>query len=405
MAKELPPILRQYDRLIAVGVLAAVAISLLYLVVFGLQAKEKEEKYKTSVTAPSAEPIKPADFSALRKAIDAAGKPDPKAALRVRASAEDPDLFTPERRVFCIKCANPIEFAGEDSDVAQKCPFCGAAQPVKEKIDYSTVDSDEDGLPDVWETANKLNPNDPADADADNDSDGFTNAQEYLAKTDPNDAKSHPAYDGFLRLGEISGTKVPLRITNAMQLPSVKDAAGNEVKVFDVTFVSVSPDGVVGTTPLRVKTGAPIGKTGFTLVRYDRVDKKPIKVGQHGTTQLIEVSTALVKRDSDGKTATLTHWDPKNPDWPGEPLLEQQARLSCEIPGVEPATVTEGGAYRVKAETYAVKRIDPAAKTVTLERRADKRVIVLGENGLLQAPAAKPATAPAAAKPAGGQAK
>ena len=422
MAKELPPILRQYDRLIAVVVLAAVAISLLYLIVFGLQARDKEEKFNTSVSAPDTE-VKPAeDFSALQAAIAAVGKPDPASTLKVRASAEDPDLFTPERRVFCIKCASPITFEGEDRDVAQKCPFCGAAQPVKEKIDYSTVDSDEDGLPDVWETANKLDPNDPADADADNDSDGFTNAQEYQAKTDPNDAKSHPAYDGFLRVGEISGTKVPLRVINAMRLPDETGADGKPTQAYRVTFVSVSEDGTPGTANLVAKTGKPvykskdvietsaaIGKSGFSLVRYDRVDKKPIKVGQHGTTQLIEVSTAVVKRDSDGKTATLTYWDPKNPEWPGEPLLEQKVELSCELPGVEPATLIEGGTYRVKSDTYVVRKIDPVAKTVTLEHRADKRTLVIGEAGLVKsaaAPAAaKSAKVPAKTQPAGGQAK
>ena len=422
MAKELPPILRQYDRLIAVGVLAAVAISLIYLVAFGIQARDDEEKFNTSVAAPDSE-VKPAeDFSALTAAIAAVGKPDRASTLPVRASAAEPDLFTPERRVFCIKCASPITFEGEDRDEAQKCTICGAEQPVKEKIDYSTVDSDEDGLPDVWETANKLDPNDPTDADADNDSDGFTNAQEYQAKTDPNDAKSHPAYDGFLRVGEISGTKVPLRIINAMRLPDETGADGKPTQAYRVTFVSVSEDGTPGTANIVAKTGKPvykskdvietssaIGKSGFSIVSYNRVDKKPIKVGPHGTTQLIEVSTAVVKRDSDGKTATLTYWDKNNPEWPGEPLLEQKVELSCELSGVEPATLIEGGAYRVKSDTYVVKHINPADKTVTLEHRADKRTIVVGASGPVEVSAtpetAKPAPASAAAQPSGGQKK
>lgn len=423
MAKDLPPILRQYDRLIAVGVLAAVAISLIYLVVFGIKARDDEEKFKTSVAAPDSE-VKPLeDFSALSAAIDAVGKPDRASTLKVRASAAEPDLFTPERRVFCIKCASPITFEGEDRDEAQKCSICGADQPVKEKIDYSTVDSDEDGLPDVWETANKLDPNDPADADTDADNDGFTNAQEYQAKTDPNDPKSHPSYDGFLRVGEITGTKVPLRITNAMQLPNETGADGKiDNQVYRVTFVSVAEDGTPGTANIVAKTGKPvykskgvvetssaIGKSGFSIVSYNRVPKKAIKVGPHGTTQLIEVSTAVVKRDSDGKTATLTHWDRNNPDWPGEPLLEQKVELSCELSGVEPATLIEGGTYRVKSDTYVVKKINPDAKTVTLVHRADKREVVVGESGPVAAAAkpaaAKPAPAPAAAQPSGGQKK
>jgi len=49
-----------------------------------------------------------------------------------------------------------------------------------------TLDSDDDGIPDAWETSYGLNPNDPSDANEDLDGDGFTNLQEYQNGTDPN---------------------------------------------------------------------------------------------------------------------------------------------------------------------------------------------------------------------------
>jgi hypothetical protein len=42
------------------------------------------------------------------------------------------------------------------------------------------IDSDKDGMPDVWEKANGLNPNDPSDAVKDCNGDGYTNIEKYI---------------------------------------------------------------------------------------------------------------------------------------------------------------------------------------------------------------------------------
>lgn len=41
-------------------------------------------------------------------------------------------------------------------------------------------DSDHDGMPDEWETAHKLNPNDPSDASQDANGDGYTNIEDFI---------------------------------------------------------------------------------------------------------------------------------------------------------------------------------------------------------------------------------
>jgi len=60
------------------------------------------------------------------------------------------------------------------------------ATPGRENAD---VDTDGDGMPDAWETANGTLVNTP-DANDDDDTDGFTNYQEFLAGTNPQDPQS-----------------------------------------------------------------------------------------------------------------------------------------------------------------------------------------------------------------------
>ena len=49
----------------------------------------------------------------------------------------------------------------------------------------SYVDTDGDGMPDAWEVANGLNPNDPSDAVKDCNGDGYTNIEKFINGIDP----------------------------------------------------------------------------------------------------------------------------------------------------------------------------------------------------------------------------
>src|SRR4051812_40146299 len=58
------------------------------------------------------------------------------------------------------------------------------------RIVQTTDDRDGDGMPDVWESANGLNPDSAADAATDLDGDGISNLAEYQSGTDPRDPSS-----------------------------------------------------------------------------------------------------------------------------------------------------------------------------------------------------------------------
>ena len=85
-------------------------------------------------------------------------------------------------------------------------------------------DSDLDGMPDEWETAHGLDPQDAADAILDADADGLANAQEFAAGTDPHDPTSSLSLEvtrlanGLLRVGfaGVQGRSYSLQYTEAL---------------------------------------------------------------------------------------------------------------------------------------------------------------------------------------------
>jgi uncharacterized protein (DUF1800 family) len=74
------------------------------------------------------------------------------------------------------------------------------------------ADSDNDGMPDAWESTHLFNPALAADALLDADSDGLDNLSEFLAGTDPRDADSDD--DGVPDGTEIAHGSLPLSATS-----------------------------------------------------------------------------------------------------------------------------------------------------------------------------------------------
>ena len=102
------------------------------------------------------------------------------------------------------------------------------ANPVAGDWFLLEADNDFDGMPNTYENAHGLDPNNAADASQDADGDGLTNFQEYLAGTNPQDAKSNLRITAFSRSGAsalvnffvVTGKTYQLEYKNSLSDPS-----------------------------------------------------------------------------------------------------------------------------------------------------------------------------------------
>ncbi len=105
------------------------------------------------------------------------------------------------------------------------------------------ADSDGDGLPDSWEIAHGLDPNNRSDATQDRDGDGLTNWQEYIAGTDPRDPQRNLKVNAIRDAGGMGGAELQfLAVSNRTYTVQSRDAVnhGPWSRVADVVAVGTN---------------------------------------------------------------------------------------------------------------------------------------------------------------------
>ena len=337
------PFLRHYDKLIAVGVLIFLLISLFYLTHAGAARKQEESDYirKLDGLKPSAASLPPMELTEYEAAVRLARNP-----VQLDApETQQPGFMTPERRVSCVlsTCQKPIPYA------AETCPFCGTKQPVPPE--YNTdLDTDKDGISDKLENQLGLNPQDPADAKGDLDGDGFSNIEELLAKTDLKDSKKHPALVSLLRVKELRGKRLPLIFSGVNKMPD-----GKMQLVFNQTGPSART--------VWVREGERIGDSDYVAVKVEVKSEERENPNMPGIKTRVDISTVVVKRQADGKMITLKiNESGKNTDI--------EALIVLPLDNTE-YTVIENGTFKVREEAYRVVSIDAKATEVTIENEAN----------------------------------
>lgn len=322
-----------YDKILAFSVLALLVGSLLYLAVrigtMSIDKKHFEQEIRSyKPKHPSGQPLDTEVFNGAMARIE-------KPLQLAQEQWTNVAVFVPERRVWCIDCRKPIEFS------MVKCPFCSVLQPDQEKVNLNR-DRDGDLLIDTWEVKYGFDPDDPSDADKDKDNDGFTNLEEYMAKTDPSDSASHPSITSKLRLERIDQDPFNLRFKSSITLPDKTLQFGLNLRGNSRTYFA--------------KLGEAIKGEGFKVESYEaKVEER--KVAGIPTPQKVDVSVLTLRRGD--KLIQLV----KNQDviWD-----EYTAHLSF-TPDNSRFTVKLDSIIDLKNEKFKVISIDMEKKSVLIE--------------------------------------
>lgn len=199
--------LLHYDKVVLAALVCVLAGSVFSLVQTKDSAEAEKSAYQKRLSKLKAknEKLAPVSAEAFSDAIDAYEN--------AFVLTTNRTLLVAAPRIYCINldCLYPIL---QEQEI---CPKCHTEQP-KESDAGDDWDSDNDGMPDLWEKKYGLNPLDPMDADGDLDNDGFTNLEEYVAKTLPNDPKSHPPRYDFLRVAALTVSRYPVEFHGTSML-------------------------------------------------------------------------------------------------------------------------------------------------------------------------------------------
>ena len=248
-------------------------------------------------------------------------------------------------RVYCEICQKPIV---PGSDV---CSFCGKEQP---KVVVKPVDTDNDGMTDEYEKKHSLNPA-LDDRELDLDGDGFSNYEEFLAKTDPSSKMSHPDYLDSLRLeAPLKETVLPFYFEKIQPLP------GGKYRYFFRDPLKKGSYGQKGFV-YSILQDQEIGNTGFVVKSYEQKhEKRSIKGGRNKMEREVDISEATIERTSDKRLIVLRIGERNKP-------VDVQAKLIYDRRGIKEFIVVPGDVINLNGEKYKVKAVKKESKEAIVD--------------------------------------
>jgi hypothetical protein len=359
-----------WDWLAAVAGFASLAAAVaMYALSLGDSPEASADAFAAQLKSmkPAHEGVQSANLDLLQKALRQMKTPPHLESV----NAKKANFLASEGRVFCQQgdadnpkakkaCGRPIP-----AD-AEACPFCG----VKQHVVKIEADADHDGMPNEWENRYGLNPNDPGDAKRDLDGDGFTNYEEFVAKTDPKSKESHPDYlDSLVVSAPLKHTSLPFyfygysRVRDGYRFTFRRKDAKSK---FDSTFSALMND-EIGSADGKVKTGWKV--TSFTQKEERRTipgSKDP------NLKRAVDVSTVELRRAKDGKTLTVAIRVP-------DIAVETETELTYKRGAERKFTVSKGTEFELNGSKYRVEKlaaVDNGCAVTVVDLKTKKEKIV-----------------------------
>ncbi len=336
------PLIRYYDKVVVVVALGILLISLYWLITAGVRQKEQVTSYmrdEVESLKPAKADLAPINMESYDRAVKSVTSPF----KMLEGDETKAGFLAPERRVMCsnARCKKPIPYQ------AEKCDFCGEIQPQVKDVS-AEVDSNNDGVPDKYIRDMGLAAD--TDVSVDLDGDGFSILDEYTFKTHPKDKNSHPPYSEKLVLKDLKSMRLPIVFRGVNTMPG-----GGKQLTFNWS----------GKLPRTywVKENEEIGDTGYVAGMVTVKQEKRENPMTPGKPKVVDVSTVVLKRKSDGKEIVLQVDEiEKNTD--------VEATLDFLIDKLE-FKLIENQEFKLREETYRVIAIDMAANTITVENTAN----------------------------------
>ena len=184
-------------------------------------------------------------------------------------------------------CGRPIPMESKE------CPYCGVVQD-------TGVTKEEEGVRKMREWSARYGVDIILHPDTDTDKDGFTDMEEYEfaeksgGTFNPKDAGSHPDYlESLFVEGEMKQTFLPFFLQTVSPIPNG----------WRFNFRDASKKNAYGQAMVySVLKDEAIGKTGFSVVKYEKKSEERVVPGSKGRMKrMVEIGCVELVRKSDGK--------------------------------------------------------------------------------------------------------